>query len=270
MRWLNCTASLGVLALAAISWAGDASAQRKGGLGAFMEPKESLQYHLDKGLFATGLAPVFPDGVDCLKISSPFGSPTRYDGSPRRNDHYGRHNGMDITLPTGTPLLAIADGRVVHSGTAGMLVGNFVWLHYTPEATGLPVHAFARYQHLDEPTPLKAGDRVAQGQVVGLSGNTGTVGGYYGSEGYPHLHFNVRIGETDSFTIDGAMVVPAADRYLDPMGLYLESAAAPFDNSALRALPDEGKAIAVSIKTTDGRIIRAGGRALWPVACPAR
>lgn len=31
----------------------------------------------------SGLQPVFPDKVRCPEIASPFGSQTRYDGSPR-------------------------------------------------------------------------------------------------------------------------------------------------------------------------------------------
>ncbi len=79
-----------------------------------------------KGLFATGLVPVFPDGLDCPPISSPYGSLTRYDGSRRNNDHHGYHNGMDITLETGTPLLSVADGEVIHKGTAGLACPRLV------------------------------------------------------------------------------------------------------------------------------------------------
>ena len=108
-----------------------------------------------KGLFATGLEVVFPQGFKCPGISSPYGSKTRYDGSYRKNPHYGYHNGMDITLNTGTHLLSVANGKVIRKGTAGRLVGSYVWLHFPPESTNLPIHIFARYQHLDTPHHLK-------------------------------------------------------------------------------------------------------------------
>lgn len=263
-----------VVVVGAMLWSGHALAQRGGGRmgGAAMdnerlEPSQTREFFEAKGLFATGLTPVFPTGIDCPGISSPFGSPTRHDGSPRNNDHHGLHNGMDITLATGTPLLAVADGEVVHMGTGGRLVGNFVWLRFDPDAIGRAGHVFARYQHLDESAPLRIGDRVVKGQIVGRSGNTGTAGGHYGTSGYPHLHFNALVADSAEFTVRTAMIVPAAYNYLDPMGLYVTEPVAPFDNQALRALPAERKRVDVSVKTTDGRIIPASGRVIWPVAC---
>ncbi|MCW9003492.1 MAG: M23 family metallopeptidase, partial [Rhodospirillales bacterium] len=143
------------------------------------------------GLFAVGLKAVLPSAAKCEGIASPFGSSTRYDGSYRNNEHGGYHSGLDITLTIGTPLLAIADGEVIHGGEGGLLVGNFLWMRHAPEDTGLPFYAFVKYQHLDKPPSLQAGDKVKMGQAVGLSGLTGTQGGHYGATGYPHLHMTV-------------------------------------------------------------------------------
>lgn len=217
-----------------------------------------------RGLFATGLSPVFPQGVDCPGISSPFGAPTRYDGSPRKNDFGGLHNGMDITLETGAPLLAVADGEVVHSGRAGQLVGNFIWIRFAPDATGLPAYIFAKYQHLNELSPLRPGDKVVQGQTVGLAGNTGTTGGHYGSLGYTHLHINLLVSPSPDFKTAGSMLRPETILYLDPMGLYGPSLA---DNHKLNALPEADKRLRVSVMTDDGKRLANGPKTIWPVAC---
>jgi murein DD-endopeptidase MepM/ murein hydrolase activator NlpD len=229
------------------------------------EPARQLERLTAMGLFTTGLAPRFPQAVTCPAISSPHGSPTRYDGSPRSNDHYGLHNGIDITLEAGTPLLALADATIVHVGTGGRLVGNFIWLHVAPEASGRPFHAFVRYQHLDQPSPLTAGTRVTRGEVVGSSGNTGTTGGYYGIPGYAHLHFNVLISQGPEFNLRGAMVVPESVAFLDPLGLYVEGMAA--DNHALRNLAATEPFVAVGVRTAKGALLPDTAQVIWPVAC---
>lgn len=220
-----------------------------------------------RGLFATGLSPIFPQSVDCPAISSPFGSPTRYDGSSRQNEFGGLHNGMDVTLETGTPLLAVADGEVAHAGSAGRLVGNFVWIRFAPEATGLPAYVFAKYQHLNEPSPLRPGDKVVQGQTVGLAGNSGTTGGHYGFVGYTHLHINLLASQSPDFKTTGPMLRPETIAYLDPMGLYGPGLA---DNFKLKALPEADKRLPVSVMTADGRRLANGPKAIWPVACRAK
>ena len=67
----------------------------------------TYSYYKAKGLFEAGLKSVFPDGEGCPSIASPFGAQTRYDGSSRKNLWFGYHNGMDITLEPGTPLIGL-------------------------------------------------------------------------------------------------------------------------------------------------------------------
>ena len=120
-----------------------------------------------QGLIHTGLKPAYPSKATCPEVSSFFGDRTRYDGSLRtlRSNH-GYHGGMDISLPIGTPLVAIADGTVIQIARKGRLVGIKIALRHSPEDTGLPAWIYSKYQHLDEFPSLKVGDRVKMGEVM--------------------------------------------------------------------------------------------------------
>lgn len=88
------------------------------------------------------------------------------------------HSGVDLQAANGTPVRAPAAGRVVLSES----------LYYAGETViidhGLGV--FSLLAHLSE-RHAQAGDVVAAGDVVGLSGSTGRITG-------PHLHWGTRIG----------------------------------------------------------------------------
>lgn len=85
------------------------------------------------------------------------------------------HKGVDYGAPTGTPIVAVADGRVTFSGWHGGH-GNFVSLQH---AGGLG----SGYAHMSR-IVATAGSYVHQGQVIGYVGSTGLSTG-------PHLHFEV-------------------------------------------------------------------------------
>lgn len=85
------------------------------------------------------------------------------------------HNGVDIAVPTGTKVKAIAAGRVVESAARGGY-GNLV----TIEHAGGMVSLYGHNAQLE----VKIGDRVEAGQTVALSGSTGRSTG-------PHLHFEL-------------------------------------------------------------------------------
>lgn len=98
-------------------------------------------------------------------ISSPFG---------RRSS--GMHLGTDFAVPIGTPVVAPQDGVVSRTGSDNMN-GTFVEIN----ANGT-IHSLL---HLSQ-SKVSNGQQVKQGQVVGLSGNTGYSTG-------PHLHWSKRI-----------------------------------------------------------------------------
>ena len=86
-------------------------------------------------------------------------------GAPRADT--GWHQGNDLFAPTGTPVLAVADGRLSRVGI-NTLGGNRLWL--TDEAG----NAFY-YAHLSAYAPAALeGARVRAGQVIAFVGNTGT------------------------------------------------------------------------------------------------
>jgi murein DD-endopeptidase MepM/ murein hydrolase activator NlpD len=85
------------------------------------------------------------------------------------------HNGLDISAALGTPVRAAMDGTVASTGYSSGL-GNYVIIRHHAGWQSV-------YGHLKS-ISVKAGQRVATGQVVAYSGNTGYSTG-------PHLHFSV-------------------------------------------------------------------------------
>ncbi|MEU6556756.1 LysM peptidoglycan-binding domain-containing M23 family metallopeptidase [Streptomyces sp. NPDC046915] len=88
----------------------------------------------------------------------------------------GYHTGVDFVVPTGTSVKAVGAGTVVSAGWGGAY-GNQVVIRL---ADGY----YAQYGHLSS-ISVSAGQTVAAGQQMGLSGATGNVTG-------PHLHFEIR------------------------------------------------------------------------------
>jgi len=228
--------------------------------------KRSLAEQQAMGLIDTGLVPTYPTNDICLKVSSPFGSRTRYDGSLRvLFSNNGYHGGMDITIDIGEPILAVADGEVIHVATGGRLVGNMIMLRHAPADTGLDQWLFSKYQHLDKPATLSPGDRVKMGEVIGIGGRTGTTGGHYGSAGYPHLHMNIYFNSTGCYKVRRGTKVGIRDMmFADPLALYLGKT---LNSQEIRALPDDQKAFDIPYVTTDGRTVPNGTRFVWPIRC---
>jgi murein DD-endopeptidase MepM/ murein hydrolase activator NlpD len=91
---------------------------------------------------------------------------------------WGRmHEGIDIGVPTGTPIWSAAAGVVVYAGWLGGY-GNLVVVDH---GGGLST-AYAHQSRM----AVSAGQHVGQGQVLGYIGCTGHCFG-------PHLHFEVRM-----------------------------------------------------------------------------
>ena len=88
------------------------------------------------------------------------------------------HLGVDYGAPTGTPVVSVANGRVVSVGRSGGS-GNMIRLRHTNgyETYYLHLSRFAK--------GMRPGARVTQGQTIGYVGATGLTTG-------PHLDYRIR------------------------------------------------------------------------------
>ena len=87
----------------------------------------------------------------------------------------GLHRGVDVRVPEGTEVRAMAGGRVRFSGSmAGY--GQVIWIDH-------PGGVLTVYAHLSG-TRVQKGEEVKGRQVIGLSGRSGNATG-------AHLHFEV-------------------------------------------------------------------------------
>ncbi len=101
-------------------------------------------------------------------------------GSPFGSRGARAHEGIDLPAPTGTPIVAAADGEVVYAGNGIRGYGNLVVLQH--EGNLLTVYAHNSEVFVTQGQGVRAGDRIA---AVGQTGHaTG-----------PHLHFEVRQGQ---------------------------------------------------------------------------
>lgn len=124
------------------------------------------------------------DELNLYRIAAqvtPFSMPLRngYRLTSGFGARWGRqHAGLDMAVPTGTPVYSTADGTVIHAGWQSGY-GNLIKIR----------HQFGietRYAHLSR-VSVRVGDRVSRGERIGDSGNTGHSTG-------PHLHYEIRVG----------------------------------------------------------------------------
>ena len=98
------------------------------------------------------------------------------------------HAAEDYKRPAGTPVYAMADGRITFSGTAG----GYGWLIIIdhPQA-----NLYSLYGHLSPSRwKLESGAEVKRGDLIAYLGNPDENGGSAESPLEPHLHFGIRAG----------------------------------------------------------------------------
>ena len=89
---------------------------------------------------------------------------------------YKMHTGIDFTAPTGTPIYATGNGRVVPAPDGASGYGNHVVIDHGFGYKTLYAHMYK--------SKVKMGQRIKRGQLIGYVGNTGLSSG-------PHLHYEV-------------------------------------------------------------------------------
>jgi murein DD-endopeptidase MepM/ murein hydrolase activator NlpD len=157
--------------------------------GKYIKPPESVKAQMaeDRASFAAAFSQPFgplrfernfawprPD-----HITAPFGDRRSFNGKLQ-----SQHFGMDIDGETGDPIYAANDGEVVMTREC-YASGNTVIISH---GGGL----YTTYFHMSH-FDVKPGDKVKQGQKLGLVGKTGRVTG-------PHLHWGVKV---DGLWVDG-------------------------------------------------------------------
>lgn len=110
------------------------------------------------------------------QISSYFG--------PRNTGIVGastNHRGIDIPANDGTKIEAAEAGKAVENNWNDAS-GWYILLDHGN-------NIYTKYQHMNSQSPIKVGENVNKGQVIGYVGNTGVGSG-------SHLHFAIQIGGT--------------------------------------------------------------------------
>jgi murein DD-endopeptidase MepM/ murein hydrolase activator NlpD len=121
-----------------------------------------------------------------LTMDTPQGAPV--PGSITQSSHQG-HVALDFGVPIGTKVHSTMSGKVIYSGWNNEGYGNLVIVENGEYKT--------YYAHLSS-IPVKVGQNVNDGDIIGLSGNTGNSTG-------PHLHYEIRkngIAVNPTTTID--------------------------------------------------------------------
>lgn len=130
------------------------------------------QYLLDKESFLRSTPTLMPAAGH---LTSSYG--------PRMSPYAGRikmHEGIDVGAPSGTPIVAPADGVVTYSG-AKPGFGNFVQIDHGYGVETIFGHAST--------LNVKKGQKVVRGDRIATVGNTGYSTG-------PHVHYEVRVNGT--------------------------------------------------------------------------
>ena len=144
--------------------------------GDVSELQDQIQQQLQAATETTGVEPLQAGPVQAAgggwiwPVNGTFTSPFGF--------RWGRmHEGIDIAAPEGTPIRAAQAGNVAIAAYTGGY-GNYTCVDH---GSGLS----SCYAHQSS-YAVSVGDSVAQGEVIGYVGNTGSSTG-------PHLHFEIRV-----------------------------------------------------------------------------
>jgi murein DD-endopeptidase MepM/ murein hydrolase activator NlpD len=157
---------------------------------------------------------------DAARYRIPFGgdAPRRVVQGPDGAFSHRGEIAYDFAMPVGTPVLAAREGRVAEVVDWFTEGGKRADLRDQANFVSV-LHAdgtFGRYIHLRKGAAVKPGQRIAAGELVGYSGDTG-----YSAQS--HLHFDVvratREGGLESLAIRFASDDP--DGFVPQVGTYV-------------------------------------------------
>ena len=112
---------------------------------------------------------------------------------PERNFHAAE----DYKRPAGTPVYAMADGKISFSRTAN-LYGWLVLIDH-PQS-----NLYSLYGHLSPSRwTIEAGTEVERGDLIGYLGDTWENGGSREQPVQTHLHFGIRAGQVADYPVKG-------------------------------------------------------------------
>jgi murein DD-endopeptidase MepM/ murein hydrolase activator NlpD len=92
-----------------------------------------------------------------------------------------QNDGINVSVPEGTPIKAAEDGVVAYAGNELKTYGNLVLVRHSNGYV-------TAYAHASE-IMVKRDDPVKRGQIIAKAGQTGSVAA-------PQLHFEIRKGST--------------------------------------------------------------------------
>jgi murein DD-endopeptidase MepM/ murein hydrolase activator NlpD len=161
----------------------------------YVDAEGNRNYFTPEGLSVK--RPFLRNPIEFTRVSSNFDLNRRH---PILNT-IRAHRGVDLAAPTGTPIRAAGDGKIIARGAYGSF-GNRVEIQHGGNITTL-------YAHMSRFGSYGVGAHVHQGDIIGYVGMTGAATG-------PHLHYEYRVNgvHQNPRTVDLPDAQPIADQYL--------------------------------------------------------